>query len=75
MDFFEKGYAIVELFDPKFASDLWNDVDKEEIYRLLDNVSDKPWKSLTFPRTESFGQFVMETDRVRNSPLLRSVKY
>ena len=64
MDFFDKGYACVDLFDPKFASDVWNDVDKDEIRRLLQGVSVEPWEILTFPRTSAFIAFVHEIDKV-----------
>ena len=64
MDFFDKGFACVELFDPKFALDVWNDVDKDEIRRHLENISDKPWKPLTFPRTRNFAAFIHEIDKV-----------
>lgn len=63
-DFFYKGFTCIELLDPRYASDVWKDVDQEEIRRLLSEVSDKPWKSLTFPRTPSFAAFVQEIEKV-----------
>lgn len=68
-DFNEKGFAYVELFDPKFASDAWEDVDKDEIRGLLDQVSNQPWKALTFPKTRNFLAFVQEVDKVSNIAL------
>ena len=65
VDFFEKGYAIVELFDPKLALEVWKDMDKDEIRRLCDEAkSDKPQKPLTVPKTASFSRFVQEIDNV-----------
>ena len=64
MDFFDKGWACVDLIDPRTAVAVWRDVDKDEIRRLLGEVSDKPWKSLTFPRTPRFAAFVREIDEV-----------
>ena len=64
MDFFDKGFSCVDLIDPKFALEVWNDVDKAEIHRLLQEVSEKPWKILTFPETLSFLNFVNEIDKV-----------
>ena len=59
MDFFDKGYAIVELFDPKLVLELWKDMDKDEIRRLRDEEkSDKPMKLLTVPKIASFSRFV-----------------
>ncbi|CAD6592269.1 MAG: hypothetical protein ASARMPRED_006145 [Alectoria sarmentosa] len=69
MDFFDKGYACIELIDPKFALDVWKDIDQDEIRRFLAEVSEKPWKALTFPRTPSSVAFVQEIDRVsKGSP-------
>ena len=66
MDFFDKGYACIELMDPKFALDVWKDIDPDEIRRFLAEVSEKPWKSLTFPRTPSTVAFLREIDNVSN---------
>ena len=68
VDFFEKGYAIVELFDPKLALEVWKDMDKDEIERHRDEAkSDKPKKPLTVPKTASFSRFVQEIDNVRET--------
>ena len=64
-DFFDKGFAVVELMDPRFAADLWRDIDQDEIRELLDTVSDVPWKPITFPTTQSLLDFTREVDRVR----------
>ena len=66
MDFFEKGCACIDLIDPRFASDAWKDVDKNEILRHLDFVRDEPWKwkPLTCPNSSNFLNFVAEIDNV-----------
>lgn len=71
MDFFDNGFACLELLDSKFASDAWKDVDKNEYRTLLETTSESqsPWKSLTSPTTQSFGDFVLEVDKVGNCSL------
>ena len=72
-DFHDKGFAVLELMDPRFAADVWRDIDKDEIRKLLDTVSDKPWKSLeNFPRTRSLFAFSREVDNVSYYSLLES---
>lgn len=67
MDFFEKDFAIVELFDRKFALDFWNDLDEEDIDRILQHSCDEFWKHLSFPETESFIEVVGAVDKVSNN--------
>ena len=65
-DFFDKGFAVVDLIDPRFAADLWKDIDQNEIRKLLqDTYNDVPWKSLkNYPQTQSFLAFAHEIDNV-----------
>ena len=64
MDFFDKGYTCVQLFDPVIASNVWQDVDKDEIRKLLEKISNKPWEKLSFQRTPSFAIFVEAVNKV-----------
>ena len=72
-DFFDKGFAVVDLIDPRFASDVWRDMDQDEIRKLLDTIHEKPWKSLeNFPQTRSLLNFSQEVDDVSCYSLLES---
>ena len=68
-DFFDKGYAIADLVNPTFAQLLLNDVNEEEIIKLLYEEQDKPWELLTTPRTQAFRNFVGEVYAVRSISL------
>ena len=64
-DFFDKGFAVIDLIQPRFAAEVLRDLDKEEIRKLLDTVSDKPWKSLKIlPKTRSLLTFSEEVEAV-----------
>ena len=66
-DFFDKGFAVVDLIDPRFAADVWRDIDKNEIRTLLQGTfTDVPWKSLeNFPQTQSLVAFSHEVENVK----------
>lgn len=73
-DFADKGFAVIDLIQPRFAADLWRDIDKEEIRKLLlDTDSDAHWKTLeNFPRKRSLITFTREVDSVSYHSLLES---
>ena len=66
-EFFDKGFAVIDLMDPMFAADVWRDIDQNEIRALLQGTfNDVPWKSLeNFPQTHSFLAFAREIDNVK----------
>ena len=64
-DYHDKGFAVVDLMDPRFAADVWRDIDKDEISKLLSKTDNMPWKTLqSIPRTQSAVAFVQELDNV-----------
>ena len=58
---------MVDLIDPRFAADVWRDIDQNEIRALLGGTfTDVPWKSLeNFPQTQSLLAFHREVDNVK----------
>lgn len=66
-DFLLKGVAQVELFDRKYATDAWGDVDKDEVQNLMREESDETWKKLKWPQGPKFAQFRERLDAVCNS--------
>ena len=73
-EFFNKGFAVVDLMDPRFAADVWRDIDQNEIRTLLQGTfTDVPWKSLeNFPQTPSLVAFSRKIENVKYYSLLKS---
>ena len=63
-DYHDKGFAVVDLMDPRFAAGLWRDIDQDAIRKLLEKAHEKHWQPLSFPRTPSFLNFNQELENV-----------
>ncbi|KAM0801851.1 hypothetical protein BDR22DRAFT_888300 [Usnea florida] len=62
-DYHDKGFAVIDLMDPRFAADLWRDIDKDEIRKLTGKMEEMPWKALkNVPQTQSAVAFSQEVD-------------
>ena len=68
-DFHDKGFALVELFNPQIALDAWDDIDQWEVHTHLREDSKTPIMPLTSPQTPKFGAFVQEIEKVSGSLL------
>ena len=70
-DYHDKGFAVIDLIDPRFVADVWSDIDKDEIRKLLGTFSDVPWKALqNVPQTQRIVAFFQELDNVSDYMLL-----
>lgn len=63
-DFFEKGFACVELMNPQFAVATFKDLDLAQLQRFHGKVSDQAMEKLTLPRTPSFDAFIQKIEDV-----------
>lgn len=63
-DFFEKGFACVDLIKPGFARAVWKDLDRAQILKFQKEVSHLPIEKLTFPQTPSFDALTQEIENV-----------
>lgn len=63
-DFFEKGFALVDLIKPGFARAVWKDLDRAQILKFQKEVSHLPIEKLTFPQTPSFDALTQEIENV-----------
>lgn len=63
-DFLEKGIVHLELMDPKYAVDAWDDIDQDEIRRLINEDGGSNWKPLAIPSNPRMDAFIEEVDKV-----------
>lgn len=63
-DYLEKGIVHLEMMDPKYAVEVWDDIDQDEIRRVMMEDGGTTWKPLTTPNTPRMHAFIREVDKV-----------
>ena len=66
MDFFDNGYFVVDLLDPQFAINAWNEIQGEEMTKVQTNTENTPFTQLPLPETPHFTAFRDQVDKVGN---------